>query len=152
MINPDKWEQQFILFGAGIFFAKLMYRWKHRVQTTSKLPNCHEKRVLALTLFPEQHLTVILHANLGGMYRESGNYIKAKEHMEAAITLLRQYDLLACHDSIPQVVNYALLLSEMGQPDKAIAVLEQVEKVVQEHMPCAWILPPSMKQWATPTS
>ncbi len=74
-----------------------------------------------------------IHANLGGMYRESGSYIKAREHMEAAITLLRQYDLLACHDSIPQVVNYALLLSEMGQPDKAIAVLEQVEKVVQEH-------------------
>ena len=74
-----------------------------------------------------------LHANLGGMYRESGNYIKAKEHMEAAITLLRQYDLLACHDSIPQVVNYAMLLSEMGQPDKAITVLEQVGKVVQEH-------------------
>ena len=74
-----------------------------------------------------------LHANLGGMYRESGSYIKAKEHMEAAITLLRQYDLLACHDSILQVVNYAVLLSEMGQPDKAITVLEQVEKVVQEH-------------------
>lgn len=74
-----------------------------------------------------------IHANLGGMYRESGSYIKAKEHMEAAITLLRQYDLLACHDSIPQVVNYALLLSEMGQPDKAIAVLDQVENTVQEH-------------------
>ena len=74
-----------------------------------------------------------LHANLGGMYRESGNYIKAKEHMEAAIILLRQSDLLSCHDSIPQVVNYAMLLSEMGQPDKAIAVLEQVEKVVPEH-------------------
>jgi len=74
-----------------------------------------------------------IHANLGGMCRESGNYIKAKEHMEAAITFLRQYDLLACHDSIPQIVNYALLLSEMGQPDKAIAVLEQLENTVQEH-------------------
>lgn len=74
-----------------------------------------------------------LHANLGGMYRESSNYIKAREHMEESIFLLRQYDLLSCHDSIPQVVNYAVLLSEMGQPDKAIAVLEQVEKVVQEH-------------------
>lgn len=74
-----------------------------------------------------------IHANLGGMYRESGNYIKAKEHMEAAITLLRQYNLWAYHDSIPQVVNYATLLSEMSQPDKAITVLEQVEKVVQEH-------------------
>ena len=74
-----------------------------------------------------------LHANLGGMYRECRNYIKAKEHMEAAITLLRQHDLLAYHDSIPQVVNYALLLSEIGQPNKALAVLEQVEKIVEEH-------------------
>ena len=56
-----------------------------------------------------------------------------QKHKEAAITLLRQYDLLACHDSIPQVVNYALLLSEMGQQDKAITVLEKVGKVVQEH-------------------
>lgn len=100
----------------------------------------------AAILLQEQALTLLtditadnallasnIHANLGGMYRESGNYIKAKEHMEAAITLLRQYDLLACHDSIPQVVNYATLLSEMSQPDKAITVLEQVEKVVQEH-------------------
>ena len=74
-----------------------------------------------------------IQANLGGMYRESGNYIKAREHMEEAIALLRQYDLLAYHDSIPQVANYAMLLSAMGQPDKAIAVLDQVEKVVQEH-------------------
>lgn len=106
---------------------------------------CANSPVVAIHL-QEQALTLLtnitadnallasnIHANLGGMYRESGNYTKAKEHMEAAITLLRQYDLLACHDSIPQVVNYALLLSEMGQPDKAIAVLEQVEKVVQEH-------------------
>ena len=74
-----------------------------------------------------------LHANLGGMYRESGNYIKAREHMEAAITLLRQYDLLAYHDNIPQVVNYAMLLAEMGQPDKALTVLEQVAILVKEH-------------------
>lgn len=106
---------------------------------------CADSPVAAIHL-QEQALTLLrsitadnallasnIHANLGGMYRESGSYIKAKEHMEASITLLRQYDLLACHDSIPQVVNYAVLLSEMGQPDKAIAVLEQVEKVVQEH-------------------
>ena len=93
-------------------------------QALSLLPNITADNAL---------LSSNLHANLGGMYRESGNYIKAKVHMEAAITLLRQYDLLACHDSIPQVVNYAMLLSEMGQPDKAIAVLEKVEKVVQEH-------------------
>ena len=93
-------------------------------QALSLLPNITADNAL---------LSSNLHANLGGMYRESGNYIKAKEHMEAAITLLRQYDLLACHDSIPQIVNYALLLSEMGQPDKAIAVLEQLENTVQEH-------------------
>ena len=93
-------------------------------QALSLLPNITADNAL---------LASNLHANLGGMYRESGNYIKAKAHMEAAITLLRQYDLLACHDSIPQVVNYALLLSETGQPEKAIAVLVQVENTVQEH-------------------
>ena len=106
---------------------------------------CADSPVAAIRL-QEQALTLLtnitsdnallasnLHANLGGMYREYGNYIKAREHMEEAIALLQQYDLLACHDSIPQVVNYAVLLSEMGQPDKAITVLEQVEKVVQEH-------------------
>lgn len=93
-------------------------------QALSLLPNITADNAL---------LASNIHANLGGMHRESGNYIKAREHMEASITLLRQYDLLACHDSIPQVVNYAVLLSEMGQPDKAITVLEQVEKVVQAH-------------------
>ncbi len=53
--------------------------------------------------------------------------------MEEAISLLSRYDLLAYHDSIPQVVNYAMLLSEIGQPDKAIAVLEQIAALVQEH-------------------
>ncbi len=79
----------------------------------------------AITLLPEitidnALLASNLHANLGGMYRESGNYINAREHMEEAISLLRRYDLLAYHDSIPQVVNYAMLLSAMGQPDKAM--------------------------------
>ena len=74
-----------------------------------------------------------LHANLGGMHRECGDYLKAREHMEAAITLLRQFDLLAYHDSIPQVVNYAMLLAETGQPDKAITTLEQVSTLVSEH-------------------
>lgn len=93
-------------------------------QALSLLPNITADNTL---------LASNLHANLGGMYRESGNCIKAREHMEEAISLLHRYNLLAYHDSIPQVVNYAMLLSEMGQPDKAIAVLEQVEKVVQEH-------------------
>ncbi len=92
----------------------------------------------AITLLPEitidnALLASNLHANLGGMYRESGNYIKAREHMEEAIFLLRKHDLLAYHDSIPQVVNYAMLLSEIGQVDKAIAVLEQIAALVQEH-------------------
>lgn len=95
----------------------------------------HEQALPLLTDITSDNalLASNIHATLGGMHRESGNYIKAREHMEEAISLLHRYNLLACHDSIPQVVKYAMLLSEMGQSDKAIAVLEQVETVVHEH-------------------
>ena len=62
-------------------------------------------------------LAANLHANLGGMYRQSGKYELAKQHMEQGIQLLEQFGLVPYHDSIPQITNYAVLLTEMGQPD-----------------------------------
>ena len=52
------------------------------------------------------------HANLGGMYRQSGKYELAKLHMEQGIQLLEQFGLVPYHDSIPQITNYAVLLTE----------------------------------------
>ena len=37
----------------------------------------------------------------------------AREHMETGISLLEQYGLLYTNDSIPQISNYAALLTEI---------------------------------------
>ena len=58
-------------------------------------------------------LAANLHANLGGMYRQSEKYELAKLHMEQGIQLLEQVGLVPYHDSIPQITNYAVLLTEM---------------------------------------
>ena len=36
----------------------------------------------------------------------------AREHMEESLFLLEQYNLLYTNDSIPQITNYAMLLTE----------------------------------------
>ena len=74
-----------------------------------------------------------LHANLGGMYRESGKLELAKQHMEAAIHLLEEYGLVTYHDSIPQIVNYAVLLTDMGQPQLGLSALQKLVRVVREY-------------------
>ena len=66
------------------------------------------------------HLVSNLHANLGGLYRINGQTAFAKEHMEKGLLLLEQYQLLPSNDSLPQINNYAALLTEMQQPDRAI--------------------------------
>jgi len=75
-------------------------------------------------------LAANLHANLGGMYRQSGKHELAKQHMEQGIQLLEQFGLMYYHDSIPQITNYAVLLAEMGQPDKGISVLEKMSRAI----------------------
>ena len=53
-----------------------------------------------------------LHANLGGLYRMNGHPDLAREHMEKSISLLDQFNLLHINDSIPQIANYAMFLTE----------------------------------------
>lgn len=65
------------------------------------------------------HLVSNLHANLGGLYRMNGQAELAKEHMEKGIFLLEQYQLLYTNDSIPQINNYAALLTELQEPERA---------------------------------
>ena len=73
-----------------------------------------------------------LHANLGGMYRESGKLELAKQHMEAAIHLLEEYGLVPYHDSIPQIVNYAVLLTDMGQPQLGLSALQKLARGIRK--------------------
>ena len=71
-------------------------------------------------------LAANLRANLGGMYRQFGKYEQAKQYMEQGIQLLEQFGLVHYHDSIPQITNYAVLLTEMGQPDTGLFALRKL--------------------------
>jgi len=75
-----------------------------------------EKEALAQikeTTKENAHLVSNLHSNLGGLYRINGQLDLAKKHMKMGISLLEQYQLLYTNDSIPQITNYAVLLTEM---------------------------------------
>lgn len=67
------------------------------------------------------------------MYRQSGKYELAKQYMEQGIQLLEQFRLVPYHDSIPQVTNYAVLLTEMGQPDMGLSALRKLSRVIREY-------------------
>ena len=45
--------------------------------------------------------------------------------MKMGISLLEQYQLLYTNDSIPQITNYAVLLTEMQEPALALDVYKR---------------------------
>jgi hypothetical protein len=53
--------------------------------------------------------------------------------MEAAASILGEYGLIGYHDSIQQLVNYVVLLSDMGQPEQSIAGLQKLAHILQEN-------------------
>lgn len=79
------------------------------------------------------HLVSNLHANLGGLYRMNGQAELAKEHMEKGIFLLEQYQPLYTNDSIPQINNYAALLTELQEPERAMATLQKLAQLIKEY-------------------
>ena len=79
------------------------------------------------------HLVSNLHANLGGLYRMNGQTELAKEHMEKGILLLEQYKLLYTNDSIPQINNYAALLTEMQEPERAMSALQKLAQIIKDY-------------------
>lgn len=74
-----------------------------------------------------------LYANLGGMYRVNGKLELAKENMEQAIRIIDEYGLTHFHDSIVQITNYAVLLTDMGQPNVGLSALKKLCRVIQEY-------------------
>ena len=67
-----------------------------------------------------------LHANLDGLYRMNGHPDLAREHMEKSISLLDQFNLLHINDSIPQIANYAMFLTEQQEPERGISELQKL--------------------------
>lgn len=74
-----------------------------------------------------------LHANLGGLYRSTGKLELAKQYMEAGIHILEEYGLVPYHDSIPQITNYVVLLTEMGEPQLGLSALQKLSRVIREY-------------------
>ena len=74
-----------------------------------------------------------LYANLGGMYRVNGKLELAKENMEHAIRIMDEYGLAYYHDSIVQITNYAVLLTDMGQPNAGLSALRKLCRVIREY-------------------
>ena len=74
-----------------------------------------------------------LHANLGGLYRMNGYTDLAREHMEKSISLLDQFNLLHINDSIPQIANYAMFLTEQQEPERGISELQKLSGIIKEY-------------------
>ena len=70
-----------------------------------------------------------LHANLGGLYRMNGHPDLAREHMEKSISLLDQFNLLHINDSIPQIANYAMFLTEQQEPEMIKAKYQKIQEL-----------------------
>ena len=91
----------------------------------------------AIALIPEiseenAHLVSNLYSNLGGLYKKAGKRDLAQQAMEQGLRILEQYDLLYYHDSIAQTANYAVLLTEMGQPERGLSALKKLSRMIRD--------------------
>lgn len=94
-----------------------------------------EKEALALLTditADNAHLAANLHANLGGLYRMTSQLSLATKHMEQGIALLEKYNLLYTHDSIPQICNYAALLTDIGNAGRGLSALRKLARTIKE--------------------
>lgn len=92
----------------------------------------------AISLLPETTaenalLASNLHANLGGLYHAYGKNDLAAQYMEQGISILEQYGLVYMNQSIAQICNYAVLLCDMGEPDRGLSALRKRAKTVKEY-------------------
>ena len=53
--------------------------------------------------------------------------------MEAGITILEQYDLTSMNDSIAQICNYAILLTELGKAERGLTALRKLAKITKKY-------------------
>ena len=53
--------------------------------------------------------------------------------MEKSISLLDQFNLLYINDSIPQIANYAIFLTEQQEPERGIFELQRLCGIIKEY-------------------
>lgn len=89
-------------------------------------------RVLGEVHSGNAHLAANLHANLGALYHKAGRIDLAKPYMEQGVRLLEEYNLTGYHDSVTQICNYAALLTDLGEPQRAYSALLKLARKMQE--------------------
>jgi len=90
----------------------------------------------ALALLPEitednALLVSNLNANVGALYRTEKKIDLAQAHMKTAMDILEEYGLVGYHDSIVQYMNYAALLTDIGDAAAALEGLRRIEHIVR---------------------
>lgn len=89
-------------------------------------------RVLGDVHLGNAHLAANLHSNLGALYHEIGCRDLAKDHMEQSICFMEEYGLTGYHDSVLQICNYAVVLTDMGEPERVYAALQKLSQKIQK--------------------
>ncbi len=89
-------------------------------------------RVLGEVHHGNAHLAANLHANLGALYHKTGRMDVAKSYMEQGVLLMEEYGLTGYHDSVTQICNYAALITDLGEPQRAYSALLKLARKVQE--------------------
>lgn len=56
-----------------------------------------------------------------------------KNTWKKGIFLLEQYQLLYTNDSIPQINNYAALLTEMQEPEWAMSAFQKLAQIIKDY-------------------
>ena len=78
-------------------------------------------------------LSANLFSNLGALYKQNGNLQLAKQTMERGIQILEQYGLMECHDSISQIANYAVVLTDVGQGKVGLSMLKKLSYIIKAY-------------------
>ena len=89
-------------------------------------------RVLGEVHSGNAHLAGNLHANLGVLHHKAGRIDLAKSYMEQGVLLMEEYGLTGYHDSVTQICNYAALITDLGEPQRAYSALLKLARTVKE--------------------
>lgn len=77
-------------------------------------------------------LAANLYGNLSTHYKYSGNLEKAKSNMEKSIRIIQEYNCTWNHSIIAQFINFATLLSDTGENQRAYSMLLTLSKELQQ--------------------
>ena len=101
---------------------------------TEKAIKMEKEAISLITEITQDNALLVsnLYSNLGGLYKKAGKLELAQQSMEHGIQILEQFDLLYYHDSVAQTANYAVLLTDMGQPEKGLSALRKLSRIIRD--------------------